>query len=275
VEELVSRPALGQAQSQDRRSILAWLNFLVDEGILMRFGGPSADGGEVVPSLAFSPAPLKGVQVPTHSTQRPRGPQRPERQAPARVPPRLREHLIMVVDTYAIRHGRPAAPISAVRKALAEYGGNLVEAAVREGGRTGDLQSTKGAPGSLSLNQQSKFVRLVVGRKNKAISMLKQMAPMGQPIGEARIKTAFAEALNLRDEEVGDLLGLLLKERILRREPQIVTSGGPSYTLSLEDAAVLRAHAHAMSRDAGRRRFGGESPRGQARGRRPRERRHP
>ena len=275
IDALMDRPTLSSERSQNRRSLLAWLNFLVDEGILVRFGVPAPEGAGTVPGLAFSPLPLKGVQVPAPAAPLARGPVRSPRQAPAHVPPRLREHLIMVVDIYAVRHGRPAAPIAAVRKALAEYGGHQVEAAVREGGRIGDLQTTKGAPGSLALNQQSKFVRLVVGRKNTAISMLKQMAPMGQPIGEARIKSAFTDALNIRDDEVGDLLNLLLKERILRREPQIMTSGGPSYTLSLEDAAVLRAHAHAMSREAGRRRFGGESARGHTRGHLPREKRRP
>lgn len=274
LDALVSSTDLGGTRPLDRTSLMAWVNFLVDEGILLRFQGASAEGS-LVPCLAFSPSPLKDVAVPPPSQSHAKTPSRLQRTATAvRVPPKLRDYVIMAVDNYALRHGRGGAPMAALRKALGEFGGPVVEAAVREGSRLGDLHVPRGTPSTVSVSNQSKYSRLVIGRKNRAISMLKQMAPMGQPIGEARIKKAFLESLNLRDDEAGDLLSFLFKERILRRESQIVTSGGPSYTLSLDDAAVVRAHEHAMSRDSTRRRFGGEHPRAHARSHRGRERGH-
>ncbi|MCU0610786.1 MAG: hypothetical protein MUE60_03230 [Candidatus Eisenbacteria bacterium] len=275
LDGLSTRLTTGEGGTRDPRVFLAWLNLLVDEGILLRFPGAAADGTEGASRLAFSPAPLKDVEVPAPSTGHAKAHIPPSRPSPVRVPPRLREHLIIVLDNYSVRHGKSAAPLSVVRKALSEYGGNLVEAAVREGIRSGDLQPLKGAPGTLAISQQSKFAQLVVGRKNKAVSALKRMAPMGQPISEARIRSTFSDSLKVRDDEAGELLSLLLKERILRREPQIMTSGGPSYTLALEDTAVVRAHEHAMSRDARRGRPGGEGPHVSGRGHRPRERRRP
>ncbi|MBN1423345.1 hypothetical protein JXA88_02210 [Candidatus Fermentibacteria bacterium] len=273
VDGLVSRCTSTEELPQDRRTLQAWLNFLVDEGLLVRFKGASGEDGQPLACLAFSPSPLRGVEVPAPSRGQERGHPRPQKPTPVRVPPRLREHLIVAVDNYAVRHGKPVAPLGAVRKSLAEYGGALIDAAVREAARSGDLQASKGSPGSLALNHQSKFVRLVVARKNKAVAMLKHMAPMGQPIGEARIRSAFVESLRVRDDEAGELLTMLLKDRMLRKEPQIVTSNGLSYTLSMDDPAVVRAHEHTASRP-GRGRFGSEANRG-SRGKRSRDRRRP
>ncbi len=262
-----------QNRLKGRESILAWLNFFVDEGLLLRFKGPS-ERGDLVPCLAFAPLPVKRPAAPGPTPTGSRTQVRQRKTPVVRIPAGLREQVIMAVDTYAIRHGRAPAPISGVRRVLSEHGPAVIEAAVREGIRMGDLVAAKGAAGSVSVNPNSRFARVVVGRKNRAIFLLKQMAPMGQPIGESRIKNSFMESLNLKDDESADLLAYLLRERIVRREPQIMTSGGPSYTLSLEDPAVMKAHEHAMSRGGPRPRFGPEPPRDRSLAH-PREKRRP
>ncbi len=265
MDRLLSNELLGDSGRVDKNSLRCWIGFLVDEGILLRFkGADPALGSNPVTSIAFCPIQPASASAPEQErrarVEKPRRPQSTKAPPRARSSGTLREHLIVVMDNYTVRHGKKQwVPHSAIRRQLAGLAERVIEAAVREGVRQGDFISGRQGPeapghqkGGISLNEDSRFVRQTLSRKDRIIGLLRQMAPMGQPMGEARIRQAMVQRARLRNQEEAALwLTILQKERLLKRERQIVTESGPSYVLSLDDPVVTRLQNRHFSRESG------------------------
>lgn len=278
MDRLLSSELLGDSGRVDKNSLRCWMGFLVDEGILLRFkGADPALGSNPVTCIAFCPVQPASTPVPEQKSrprvERSRRPQTTKAPPPTKSSGTLREHLIIVMDNYAVRHGKQWVPHSAIRRQLAGLAERVIEAAIREGVRQGDFLSGRqgtGAPGhqkgGISLNEDSRLVRQTLSRKDRIIGLLRHMAPMGQPMGEARIRQAMVQSARLRNQEEAALwLTILQKERLLKRERQIVTESGPSYVLSLDDPVVTRLQNRYFSRESGgrgKRRTGTSGSRG-------------
>jgi len=269
VVEVLKR--LSEKEGGDSKRLLSsnllhcWINFFVDEGILIRFNGTNCPGGAGLgPYIAFSPSPeLASTKNPAVRAKVEKEPKRATPRKPStrpQAPTKTREHLVLVIDNHAVRHGKAFVPMSVIKKRLASYGDAVLTETIRESQQQGDFETGGRGPGSryrgkdgLILNHESKFVTQVLTRRDRIIGLLKRMAPMGQPIGEGRIQGALVEQARLRgNEEVDVWISMLIREGILKRERQLVTTYGPSYVLSMDDRVVVRASQRYLRPERGR-----------------------
>lgn len=261
VDRLSSADGFGPHHHVDRRGLLCWINYLVDEGVLIRFNGTHPESGTgPVPCIAFSPAapPSEKVEITEDAKTNGSPKARHGVQASAsKVPSHIRELLLVAVDNYLARHRRAAAPAATIRKHMAFCSGRLVDDAIRECVRVGDIRMSRqsgtrsmGKNGGLILNQESRAVRQALSRRDRVLTLLKQMAPMGQPIGEERMYSELINNARIRDrDEASAWVALFLREHLLERERQLAVGVGPSYTLALDDPILMQAQRRFSTKD--------------------------
>jgi|GEM_PF-3198654 len=234
-----------------KESIRSWLSFLVDEGILLRLTLPdSRDGTISVPSLTFSPEPPSVRAEQTKKNEAPTALAKNDskkKNASRSRSTELIDYIIVTVDNYMIRHGKDHAPVQAIKRQIAGYGDRAVSGAIQQGLKNRDfIASRRGNDkdptrnGIISLGTESQHVRQVISKKQRVIDLLRRMAPMGQPMGEGRIRSAFVNDLRMRNEkEATEWITILRKEGLLKPD-QIVSELGQSFTLSLDDPVVVK-----------------------------------
>ena len=125
---------------------LSQVELFIDEGILIRFQGTnSLVGADLVPCIAFSPSPeFASAKKPALRAKAEKEPKRASQRKPStrsQAPPmRTREHLVLVIDNYAVRHGKAFVPLSVIKKRLASYGEAVLTETIRESQQQGDFQ---------------------------------------------------------------------------------------------------------------------------------------
>jgi hypothetical protein len=260
VDDLASAERFASKHQLDRRGLLCWINYLVEEGVLIRFGASHPEYGTgTVPCVAFSPAvPPAEKESVVKDTKRDSSPKARQstQSSTSKAPAHVRDLLLVAVDNHIVRHRRAAAPASIVRRHMAFCPGRIVDDVLRECIRVGDIKTARqssvrsaGKNVGLTLNQDSKAVRNALSRRDRVLGLLKQMAPMGQPIGEERLYGELISKARFRDrEEVSSWVALFLNEHLLKKERQLAVGIGPSYTQTLDDPNLMQAQ----------RRFGGK-----------------